>query len=156
MLSAELIAWIDEWRLGHIATLGAKGPSVSPKGTFQALDAERIAFAEIRSPQTRAHIAQDPRVEVTMVDVFARRGARLRGTAAFHGPDSEVAAELTPRWSAVFGADLAARFRGFVVIRLSEVGLLASPAYDIGATEAEMRRSYLARFTEMQRSVLDA
>ena len=36
------------------------------------LDATRIAFAEIRSPNTMANLAQDARVEVNMVDVFSR------------------------------------------------------------------------------------
>ena len=99
MLSADLQTFVNEWRLGHLATVGPEGPNVSPKGTFQALDSTRIAFAEIRSPNTMANLAHDPRVEVNMVDVFARKGARFRGTAAFHAAESEEALALAPRWA---------------------------------------------------------
>ncbi|MEL6978093.1 MAG: pyridoxamine 5'-phosphate oxidase family protein [Pseudomonadota bacterium] len=149
-MSDALMRFVDEWRLGHIASLGPEGPNVSPKGTFQALDPERIAFAEIRSPQTLANIERDPRVEINMVDVFARKGARFRGEARAHAPGSETFEALAPRWAEIFGAALAARFRGFVVIALSEVKPLTTPAYDIGATERALRADYLARFTAMQ------
>jgi hypothetical protein len=66
-----------------------------------------------------------------------------------------VFAGLRPRWEAVFGARLAGRFRGFVVIELAAVRPLSTPAYDIGAREAELRREYLARFTAMQEAALD-
>ncbi|MEL6477447.1 MAG: pyridoxamine 5'-phosphate oxidase family protein [Pseudomonadota bacterium] len=155
MMSREIMAFVDEWRLGHIATIGPEGPNVSPKGTFQALDAGTLAFAEIRSPQTRANLAHDDRVEVNMVDVFARKGARFRGRARFEGPESDTYTALTPRWAGLFGADLAQKFRGFVLIRLDNVKPLTTPAYDVGATEMELRRAYLERFTAMQAQVLD-
>lgn len=154
MLSDDLRRFVDDWRLGYVATVGPDGPNVSPKGTFQTLDGTRLAFAEIRSPQTRANIGADPRVEVNMIDVFARQGARFRGTAVWHGPEAPVFRDLAPRWSALFGAALAARFRGFVVISLSDVRPLRTPAYDIGATERQLRADYLARFTAMQQEHL--
>ncbi len=155
MMSAEIIAFVDEWRLGHLASVGPEGPNVSPKGTFQALDPETLAFAEIRSPKTRENIATDPRVEVNMVDVFSRKGARFRGEAAWHGPDTARFAALAPPWEEIFGAALRVRFRGFVTIRLTAVRPLTTPAYDIGATERQLRADYLARFTAMQQEVLD-
>ena len=155
MLNEALIEFVDEWRLGHIATIGPEGPNVSPKGTFQALDASRLAFAEIRSPQTLENIAADPRVEVNMVDVFARKGARFRGRATSHALDDLTAKALTPRWRDVFGEALAARFKGFVVIELTSVKPLVTPAYDIGATERDLRADYLKRFTAMQEAALN-
>lgn len=155
MIDDALADFVNEWRLGDVATMGPEGPNVSPKGTFQTLDAGRIAFAEIRSPRTKVNLAHDARLEVSMVDVFARKGARFRGRGAWHGPDTAVFAGLRPRWEAVFGARLAGRFRGFVVIELAAVRPLSTPAYDIGAREAELRREYLARFTAVQEAALD-
>jgi len=155
MIDQALHRFIDEWRLGDVATIGPDGPNVSPKGTFQVLDAERLAFAEIRSPKTKANLAEDPRLEVSMVDVFARKGARFRGRGVWHGPETETFAALKPRWEGIFGAALAARFRGFVVIALESVRPLSTPAYDVGATEEQLRRDYLARFTAMQEAILD-
>ena len=150
MLSNKLQDFVNEWRLGHLATVGTKGPNVSPKGTFQALDANRIAFAEIRSPNTMANLASDPRVEVNMVDVFSRKGARFRGQADFHPMDSDAAAALKPRWIALFGEDLMQRASGFVVIEVTSAKPLTTPAYDVGATEDALRKDYLERFTAMQ------
>lgn len=155
MLSDELIRFVNDWRLGHIATLGPDGPNVSPKGTFRALGSDRLAFAEIRSPRTRENLAYDPRVEINMVDVFARKGARFRGAAEWHGPETDIFAELAPEWSTLFGEELAAHFKGFVVIDLASVKPLTTPAYDVGATEIALRQAYLDRFTAMQKAVLD-
>ncbi|MEM7742227.1 MAG: pyridoxamine 5'-phosphate oxidase family protein [Pseudomonadota bacterium] len=150
MLSETVQEFVDEWRLGHIATTGPEGPNVSPKGTFQALDASRIAFAEIRSPNTIANLAHDARVEVNMVDVFSRKGARFRGDAVFHAMETAEADTLAPRWTEVFGAELMGRASGFVVIAISEIKPLITPAYDVGATEQALRQDYLARFSAMQ------
>ena len=150
MLSEALQEFVNEWRLGHLATTGADGPNVSPKGTFQALDANRIAFAEIRSPNTMANLEHDARVEVNMVDVFSRKGARFRGKATFHPTGSDVAEDLKPRWTELFSAELMARSSGMVVIDVTSAKPLTTPAYDIGATEQGLREDYLARFTAMQ------
>lgn len=155
MLSADLQAFINEWRLGYIATVGADGPNVSPKGTFQALDDTRIAFAEIRSPNTTANLAHDPRVEVNMVDVFARKGARFRGEATFHAMDSAAADPLRPRWVDLFGEPLMAKCSGFVIVDVTSAKPLTTPAYDVGANERQLREDYLARFTAMQQAWLE-
>ncbi len=154
MISQSLREFVNEWRLGHLATVGPEGPNVSPKGTFQALDATRLAFAEIRSPNTMANLAHDPRVEVNMVDVFARKGARFRGTATFHEMATPEAQALNPRWVELFGADLMARASGFVVIRVASAKPLTTPAYDVGANERQLRQDYLTRFNAMQEAWL--
>lgn len=156
MLNQELQDFINEWRLGHLATIGPEGPNVSPKGTFQALDAGSVAFAEIRSPRSMANLATDARVAVDMVDVFARKGVKLRGEAVFHPVQSAQAAGLTPRWTELFGAELMARSSGFVVIALSAVQPVTTPAYDVGATEQALRQDYLSRFAAMQDAWLSA
>ncbi|MEM1298290.1 MAG: pyridoxamine 5'-phosphate oxidase family protein [Pseudomonadota bacterium] len=156
MISTALQEFVNEWRLGHLATVGPEGPNVSPKGTFQSLDASRIAFAELRSPNTMANLAQDPRVEVNIVDVFARKGARFRGTAGFHPIDSPGAGALRQHWIDLFGAPLMARCSGFVVIDVTSAKPLTTPAYDVGATERQLRQDYLDRFTAMQQAWLEA
>ncbi|MEM7057424.1 MAG: pyridoxamine 5'-phosphate oxidase family protein [Pseudomonadota bacterium] len=154
MLSDVLQDFVNEWRLGHIATMGPDGPNVSPKGTFQALDAARIAFAEIRSPNTMRNLEHDDRVEVNMVDVFSRKGARFRGNADFYPTDNLMAQDLRPRWVGLFGEDLMSRSSGFVVIEVTQAKPLTTPAYDVGATEKQLRQDYLARFTAMQQAWL--
>ena len=156
MISQAVQDFVNEWRLGHLATVGPEGPNVSPKGTFLALDETRIACAELRSPNTLANLEIDPRVEVNMIDVFSRKGARFRGRAKYHAMASAEAEALKPRWIEPFGEGLMDRASGFVVIEVSSVKPLITPAYDIGATERELREDFLARFTAMQEAWLEA
>lgn len=150
MITPTLQEFVNEWRLGDLATMGPEGPNVSPKGTFQALDTDRIAFAELRSPQSMANIEGDPRVQVSMVDVFSRKGARFRGNATFHPMNTAAAQDLAPRWIDLFGDSLMTRSSGFVVIEVNAVKPLTTPAYDVGATEKQLRADYMARFAAMQ------
>lgn len=154
-LTPALLRLIDEQRFGYVATVNADGgPNVSPKGTFLALDDRTLAFAEMRSPATVENIGRDMRVEVNMVDVFARKGARFRGVARFVARGEREFENLLPRW-AEHWPDFADRFNGLVLVTVESVRPLTSPAYDIGATERELREQYLAKHTEIQRKHLD-
>ena len=156
MISDELRDFVNEWRLGDLATVGPDGPNVSPKGTFQVVDQRRLAFAEIRSPNTMRNLAHDNRVDVSMVDVFARKGSRFRGRATFHATDSDQAAALRPHWDDVFGRELMDRASGFVLIEVDTVRPLTTPAYDVGAIERQLREDYRVRFNAMQEAWLMA
>jgi predicted pyridoxine 5'-phosphate oxidase superfamily flavin-nucleotide-binding protein len=156
VLTKSLLHLIAEQKFGYVATVGTDGaPNVSPKGTFIALDSETIAFGEIRSPSTIANIAHDPRVEVNMVDVFSRKGARFRGAARFVERGTAEFDALYPRWEEIWGPDFSALFNGFVVIRVTSVKPLTSPAYDVGAEEMALRAEWLAKFTKIQEDYLD-
>ena len=156
MLTDDMLRLIDEQRFGFVATVNADGgPNVSPKGTFLALDERTIAFAEMRSPATVENIARDMRVEVNMVDVFARKGARFRGHARFVARGEPEFDRLYPRWHEVWGDALGALFNGFVVIAVGAVAPLTSPAYDIGADERGLREEWLAKHAAMQRRHLN-
>jgi general stress protein 26 len=156
VLTKSLLHLIAEQKFGYVATVGTDGaPNVSPKGTFIALDGETIAFGEIRSPNTIANIAHDPRIEVNMVDVFSRKGARFRGTARFVARGEDEFDALYPRWEEIWGPEFSALFNGFVVIRVTSVKPLTSPAYDVGAEEMALRAEWLAKFTKIQEDYLD-
>src|SRR5699024_5244770 len=89
-----------------------------------------------------------------MVDVFARKGARFRGVARLVRRGEPEFERLVPRW-AEHWPDLVDRFNGFVLITVESTRPLTSPAYDIGATERELREQHLARQTAIQRTPLD-
>lgn len=140
---------ITRWRLGHIATVTPEGlPSVSPKGTFLVVNAEQIAFGEIRSPQTVANLSNNPNCEVNFVDAFLRKGARLRGTGSILLRETPEFNALFPRFVTIWG-DLCDRMNLIVLISVTEVKPLSTPPYDTGATEAEMIALYKAKFLEM-------
>src|SRR5215208_258209 len=101
---------VEEQRLGSAATVCPDGtPNLSPKGTTAFWDADRLIFADIRSPGTVENLRHNPAIEVNVVDPISRKGYRFKGT-------------------------------GMV---LTEGDLpLTSPAYDLGASEEEVRERW--------------
>jgi len=149
MLNAAAVACIEQVRLGFVASVTSGGrPSVSPKGTFVVLDERKIAFAEIRSPGTISNIGHCPVVEVNFVDSFRRKGWRMRGVTQILRRGSADFEEIFPKWDALW-ADLSARIRAIVVIKVSEVKPLSTPPYDDGVTEAEMIALYKEKYAKM-------
>lgn len=74
-----------------LATSDASGqPSVSPKELFIAPDPNRLWIAEIASPRSMRNIRANPKVCVSILDVFAQRGHKLYGSATVEDPDSEL------------------------------------------------------------------
>jgi hypothetical protein len=133
-----MINILEKQRLGFVATVGKDGtPSLSPKGTFVALSPKTIAFGDIRSPGTRRNIAINPRVAINFVDPIARRGFRAKGDAEIIDLGTEAFDTLFPhftRWGA-----LSRRIKKIVQSHILEATLMETPAYDDGATEAELR-----------------
>ena len=90
---------ISNFPLGFVATVDTAGrPCVSPKGTFLILDDETLAFGEIRSPQTLANLRGNTEVEVNFVDIFLRKGVRVRGSAEIIAKGSTDFDALLPHW----------------------------------------------------------
>src|SRR5260370_7017083 len=80
-LSADMKRVVAEQRLAFVATVCPDGtPNLSPKGTIAVWDDAHLVFADIRSPGTIANLERNPAVEVNVVDPFARKGYRFKGT----------------------------------------------------------------------------
>ncbi len=150
VLTDDMKRLVTEQKLGCVATVCPDGsPNLSPKGTFLVLDDDHIMFGEMRSPNTVANLASTPVVEVNMVDVFARKGFRFKGPARYLAAGSEEYDRLLPPFVAQWG-ELCDIFKGIVVIKVERALPLVSPAYDVGATETELRKQWLAYFTGLQ------
>ena len=144
VLTEDMKRVIAEQKLGFVATVGRDGmPNLSPKGTLLVLDDDHIAFADIRSPGTVANLAANPAMEINVVDPFNRTGYRFKGTA-------RVVPRGTPEFAALHESfahsSLADRMRAIVVLRVTKAAPVISPAYDAGASAAELRRRWLAHF----------
>ena len=146
MLSEHMIATLEKQRLGFVATLNKDhGPSVSPKGTFVAIDENTIAYGDIRSPGSTENLRADPRVEVSFVDPIMRRGFRARGIAEIIEKGSDAFDALRShfdRWG-----DLSNRIQRIVVITVTKALPLETPAYDDRETEEELRAAWIATLT---------
>ena len=150
MLTGDMRRVVAEQRLGFVATVDEDGtPNLSPKGTVDVWDADRLWFADICSPRTVANIRRGSVVEINVVDPFARRGYRFKGAATAHDPGTAEFDEGVARLRAA-GSRLADRVRTIVVVEVRHAAAVVSPAYDDGTlTEADIRALHRDRFDRL-------
>ncbi len=142
ILNADVRRIVDEQRLGFVATVNPDGtPNLSPKGSIRVWDDDCLLFGDIRSPVTVRNLENNPAIEINVVDPISRKGYRFRGTAEIlrTGPTYDRAAAFLKE-SGVSGA-----FGAVVSVRVEVVSPVISPAYDSGASEAEIRATWLDR-----------
>jgi uncharacterized protein len=128
---------VEEQRLGFVATVCPDGtPNLSPKGTTAVWDDDHLVFANIRSAGTLSNLRQNPSVEVNVVDPFVRKGYRFKGVADIlvSGALYDKAIEFYKRRGSRIDM-----IREVVVVRVDSAQPLDSPAYDLGASEDEVR-----------------
>lgn len=150
-LTEEMKRFVLEQRLGYHATVCPDGtPNLSHKGTTSVYDDEHLFFAEIRSPQTITNLRVNPSIDVNVVDIFARRGYRFRGTATIHdgGEVYQRGLELLRERDFAAYED---RVRAIVLIRVDHAEPITSPAYDLGRTEAELVEQYIDYYVSLHR-----
>ena len=144
MLTEEMQTLIRRFSAGAVATVNADGtPSVSPKGTFVILDDRTLAFGHIRSPGTVANLRRNPAIEVCFTDVVTRRAVRVTGTARIVRREDADAA-LDDAFDAAWGP-YRPHMGAYVRIAVTAAEMIFSPAYDLGMTEAELRKTNLEK-----------
>ena len=141
-LTDEMKRVVLEQRLGFAATVGADGtPNLSPKGTTTVFDDEHLMFADIHSPGTVENLKRNPAIELNVVDPIVRKGYRFKGRATLHSSDDmydrglQVLAE---RGSSIPRE----RIRTIVIVAVDRAAAVLSPAYDAGASEAEVAATW--------------
>ena len=144
MLTDEMRTLIGRYSAGAVATVNAdETPSVSPKGTFVVLDDRTLAFGHIRSPGTVSNLRRNPAIEVCFTDVLARKAVRVTGTAAIVR-QGDTDAALDDAFEAAWGPFLP-HMGAYVRIAVTAAEMILSPAYDLGLTEDELRKTYLEK-----------
>jgi uncharacterized protein len=129
--------------LGFIATVGPDGtPNLSPKGTTAVWDDDHLVFADIRSPRTVANLRSNPSVEINVVDQLVRKGYRFKGTGTVH-TDGELFDRGVRFYEARGTVKARERIRSIVIVAVERAVPVVSPAYELGATEDELRERYL-------------
>ena len=151
ILTDDMKRVITEQRLGFVATVGADGtPNLSPKGTMVVLDDDHILFGDLRSPGTVGNLRAKPAIELNFVDPFARTGYRFKGVAVYlprGDADFDGLFSLFAHWGA-----LAKGIKGIVKIKVERALPLSSPAYDYGATEAQLRQDWARHFESIRQA----
>ena len=147
-LGEEMRRLVEEQRLGYVATVCPDGtPNLSPKGTLAVWDERHLVFADICSPGTVANLRANPAVEINVVDPFARRGYRFKGTAAVltEGPGFDAAVDF-------FRArGTRSPIRSVVMVAVERALPMLSPAYAAGATEAAVRGRWESHYRALMR-----
>ncbi len=147
ILTAEMKRLVEVQRLGYVATVCPDGtPNLSPKGTTAVWDDDHLVFADIRSPGSVTNIRLNPTVEVNVVDPIVRKGYRFKGNAEVLSSGSTFDDIVTfYRERGVSGP-----IHHVVLVQVERVLPLVSPAYDSGATEAEVRARWEQYWSSMQ------
>ena len=149
ILTDDMKRVINEQKLGFVATVNDDAtPNLSPKGTMVVLDDDTIMFGEIRSPNTIANIRANPAMEINFIDPMARTGYRFRGQARIIEGGSNEFETLLPRFDG--WGELAGTINAIIALRVERALPLSSPAYDMGATEADLRKTWMAHFQALQ------
>ena len=86
-----MVKHVDTWHqslggcvLCWLATVDAQGqPNVSPKEVFAVLDSQHVVIANIASPQSLRNTQNNPKVCVSLVDIFVQKGWKLLGHAQY-------------------------------------------------------------------------
>ena len=146
ILSDDMKRVVSEQRLGYIATVSADGtPNLSPRGTLAVWDDDTLIFADIRSPGTTRNLRRNPAVAINVVDPLLRKGYRFAGRATMHDEG-----DIWQRALALYQErGVANPIRAVVLVRVTEARPLISPAYDLGASEAEVRARWERYMAEL-------
>jgi uncharacterized protein len=134
-------------QLGFIATVCPDGTAnLSPKGTTAVWDDDHLVFAHIHSWGTVTNLRANPSIEINVVNQLIRKGYRFKGTAEVH-TEGDVFERGVRFYEARGMPKARERIRAIVTINVTRALAVISPAYDLGATEDELRQQWLARLT---------
>jgi predicted pyridoxine 5'-phosphate oxidase superfamily flavin-nucleotide-binding protein len=144
ILTEDMKRVVHEQVLGFVATVCPDGsPNLSPKGTTSVWDDDHLIFADLASPATMANLVLNQAVEVNVVDPILRKGYRFKGRAQVYteGPIFKQAVGFYKHLEA-------SRIHGVAIIAVERAERLISPAYDSGATEAQIADRFARRLEE--------
>jgi predicted pyridoxine 5'-phosphate oxidase superfamily flavin-nucleotide-binding protein len=148
ILTDEMQRLVRRIRLGYVATVCPDGtPNLSPKGTTTVWDDDHLVFADLRSPNTVANLRHNPMVEINVVDPILRKGYRFKGRAQVLTEGDlyeQIMAFYEERGSP------RERIRSVVLVTVEQARPLISPAYDLGASEDEVRRRWESYYTSQE------
>ena len=111
-----------------LATVDAQGqPNVSPKEVFAALDEQHLVIAQIASPTSVKNVLQNPKVCVSLIDVFVQKGWKLLGHAQYVHSSEEVfhasSKPLFPKAGDQF------KIQGVFVVTVRQAQPIIAPSY---------------------------
>lgn len=148
ILTDEIKEFVRKQKLGFIATVCPDGtPNLSPKGTTTVWDDDNLVFADIHSPGTIGNLLINPSIEINIVDVFVRKGYRFKGTARVLS--SGILFEEILEFYKKEG--LSHTVSNIVLVNITRVLPVVSPAYDRDLSEEEVRKRWMDYWNFMEK-----
>ena len=124
-----------------LATVDAQDqPNVSPKEVFAALDEQHLVIAHIASPTSVKNVLQNPKVCISLIDIFVQKGWKLLGRAQYVHSSDDVfdgyAKPLFPMAGDQF------KIQGVFVVTVRQAQPIIAPSYrfypDITTEQAQI------------------
>ena len=111
-----------------LATADAEGqPNVSPKEVFAVVDEQHLVIAHIASPISVRNIQQNPKVCVSLIDIFVQKGWKLMGYAQYvNALDAAFHAHAKPLLGMV-GDQF--KIQGVMVVEVVQAHPIVAPSY---------------------------
>jgi predicted pyridoxine 5'-phosphate oxidase superfamily flavin-nucleotide-binding protein len=152
ILTDEMKRVVGENRLGFYATVCPDGtPNLSPKGTTFVYDDDHIAFVDLGSPGTLSNLAHNPAIEISMVDLFVRKGYRFKGTAKIL-TDGTIFEEIRNSYKGTSVQPLIDKVTTAVLVKIERALPLVSPGYSPGISEEEMRGQWESHWDQVTKN----
>jgi uncharacterized protein len=153
-LTADMKRVVKEQRLAFVATVCPDGTAnLSPKGTIAVWDDGHLVFADIHSPQTVANLQKNPSIELNIVDPFARKGYRFKGTGKVISEGEffqEILRFYEGTWVDTPRTKSGHAIRAFVLVSVETALPLISPAYDNPSVdELSIRKFWISHFAAL-------
>ena len=102
-------------------------PNVSPKEVFAFVDERHLVIAHIASPISVRNIQQNPKVCVSLIDIFVQKGWKLMGHAQYvNARDEAFHAHAKPLLAMV--GDLF-KIQGVMVVEVVQAHPIVAPSY---------------------------
>jgi uncharacterized protein len=150
-LTRDMQRVVLEQKLGFAATVSPDGtPNLSPKGTTTVWDGDHLLFADIWSPQTVRNLAQNPSIEINVVDPIVRKGYRFKGRASLHSDGDIFERGLALLRERGYDARRE-RVKTIVLVAVEHAAPLISPAYEGDASEEQIAAKWEQHFAELAR-----
>jgi predicted pyridoxine 5'-phosphate oxidase superfamily flavin-nucleotide-binding protein len=127
----KLSSWhdsLEDWVLCWLATVDEHGqPNVSPKEVFAVFDPQHLVIAHIASPISVRNIQHNPKVCVSMIDIFVQRGWKLQGHAQYVGASDAAFQTYALPLKALAGEKF--KIHGVMLVRVEKVQRILAPSY---------------------------
>ena len=156
ILNEDMKRVIRQQRLGFIATVCPdNSPNLSPKGTTAVWDDEHLVFGDLASPATMENLSHNPGLEINIVDAYARKGYRFKGTATIVTEGQlfrQIADAFATGDRGVHKVTIPAK--AYVLMKVDTARALVSPAYTAGRTEEVTRLEWADHWAAVQQARL--